>query len=510
MKKSADVLTADLAESAASQNGRAGRRPALERSFAEVLADVVHVEQVPVDSHFFDDLGADSLVMAHFCARVRKRADLPSVSMKDIYQHPTISSLAAALAGRRARRPCRVRRSRRRPRWRRRPARGSTSSAGRCSSWSSSDTPPSPRSSPPGATTGSPPAPAASTSTCGRSLFGGALFVVLCTLPILAKWLLIGRWKPQRDPRSGAWRTSASGSSRRWSASNPLVLLFAGSPLYALYLRALGAKIGRGVAILSRHVPVCTDLLTIGDGTVIRKDSFFSCYRAHAGHDPDRPGHPRQGRVRRREDGARHRHLDGRRGPARPRLLAARRPGGARRRAAGTAPRRSAPRSDYRTVEPAALRHRCAGSAYAVTAAAERAASCTCRWPIGGAYLLLDRGPAARRAAGPAAVVRHVAGRSTSTPWSSPSCSSSASLLVGLLVRGHRPAPAQPRSSSRTRSIRCTASTTASTGRSRGMTNVQVLHATCSATAPTSSTTCAGSATTCPGSSRPGRTSARR
>ena len=40
---------------------------------------------MPADSHFFDDLGADSLVMAKFCARVRKRADLPSISMKDIY-----------------------------------------------------------------------------------------------------------------------------------------------------------------------------------------------------------------------------------------------------------------------------------------------------------------------------------------------------------------------------------------------------------------------------------------
>ena len=52
-----------------------------------------------VDGHFFDDLGADSMLMARFCARVRKRADLPSVSMQDIYQHPTIRSLAAALAG---------------------------------------------------------------------------------------------------------------------------------------------------------------------------------------------------------------------------------------------------------------------------------------------------------------------------------------------------------------------------------------------------------------------------
>ena len=30
-------------------------------------------------------------------------------------------------------------------------------------------------------------------------------------------------------------------------------------------------------------MPVCTDLLSIGDGAVIRKDSFFNGYRAHDG-----------------------------------------------------------------------------------------------------------------------------------------------------------------------------------------------------------------------------------
>src|SRR5690606_15980833 len=33
----------------------------------------------------------------------------------------------------------------------------------------------------------------------------------------------------------------------------------------------------------SRHMPICTDLLTIGDGTVIREESFFTCYRAQKG-----------------------------------------------------------------------------------------------------------------------------------------------------------------------------------------------------------------------------------
>src|SRR5438093_5340253 len=70
----------------------------VERMFAEALADVLRVDRVAVDSHFFEELGADSLVMAHFCARVRKRGNLPPVSMKDIYAHPTIRSLTEALA----------------------------------------------------------------------------------------------------------------------------------------------------------------------------------------------------------------------------------------------------------------------------------------------------------------------------------------------------------------------------------------------------------------------------
>src|SRR5437879_6415060 len=69
-----------------------------ERAFAEVLAEVLNVDSLSVESHFFDELGADSLVMAKFCARVRKQGALPSVSIKDIYRHPTIRSLTAALA----------------------------------------------------------------------------------------------------------------------------------------------------------------------------------------------------------------------------------------------------------------------------------------------------------------------------------------------------------------------------------------------------------------------------
>jgi non-ribosomal peptide synthetase-like protein len=111
--------------------------------------------------------------------------------------------------------------------------------------------------------------------------FGGAMFLGLCTVPILLKWVLIGRWKPQEI------RVWSMAYLRFWFVKtlvqrNPMAL-FVGSPLYARYLRALGAKVGRGAVILSRNVPVCTDLLSIGDGAVIRKDSFFTGYRADNG-----------------------------------------------------------------------------------------------------------------------------------------------------------------------------------------------------------------------------------
>lgn len=255
--------------------------------FAELLAEVMRTESVSKDGHFFDDLGADSLVMAHFCARVRKRPDLPAASMKDIYQCPTIRSLAKALADRI---PVPVD-----------PAAPAADAA-------------------PDAAPSAVPAPSSTrryvvcgalqllvflgysclvsvvmlrgygwvsdasgpTATYGRAvLFGSANFLGLCALPVVVKWLLIGRWTPREFP---VWSLTYL---RFWVVkmlihTSPMAL-FVGSPVYPFYLRALGAKVGKHVTILSRRIPVCTDLLTIGAGTVIRKEAFFLCYRAHAG-----------------------------------------------------------------------------------------------------------------------------------------------------------------------------------------------------------------------------------
>jgi non-ribosomal peptide synthetase-like protein len=274
------ALTVGLAELPARQGSGVRPESTTESAFAEVLADVVHMEQVSVDSNFFDDLGADSMVMARFCARVRKRPDLPAVSIKDIYQHPTIKSLATALGQAApvvAESPATSVKVEV-------PKRAGTRQVVLCGvlqlliflgysylaavviaqgyEWIS--------------------AGLGVLDIYLRSVLSGcALFGFLFTIPILAKWILIGRWKPQQI------RIWSLAYVRFWVVKtlvrrNPIVF-FTGSPLFNLYLRALGAKIGRGVVIFSTHVPICTDLLSIGDGTVIRKDSFINGYRAHGG-----------------------------------------------------------------------------------------------------------------------------------------------------------------------------------------------------------------------------------
>ncbi|MCZ0206015.1 phosphopantetheine-binding protein [Streptomyces sp. UMAF16] len=284
VEQSSEVPISGPDETAVTVSDAGPARAETERKLAAALAELVEADHVPADSHFFTDLGANSLVMAQFCARLRKIPDLPSPSIRDIYRHPTIRGLAEALApvspdGDAPAAPA--------PEARPEPAEvtrvnplhhrlcgtfqllvflvyslvyGYITAGGY--EWIS-------EASGPG-------------GVYLRALvFGSIAFVALCAFPVLAKWILVGRWKPGEFP---VWGLAYA---RLWFVkvllhANPMVFLV-GTPLYVLYLRALGARIGKGVTILSRSVPVCTDLLTIGAGTLIRKDSYFLGYRAYAG-----------------------------------------------------------------------------------------------------------------------------------------------------------------------------------------------------------------------------------
>jgi non-ribosomal peptide synthetase-like protein len=252
----------------------------LERTLGNILAGVLGLQTLSVESHFFKVLGADSLLMAKFCARVRRRGDLPPVSMKDIYRDPTIRGLATALADAVTA-----------------PAHPFVSTLNEKAT----------------------PTRAREYVLCGTlqalvfllysyfaivSLMSGyawvsaasgplaiywrlvlassAAFLAVSALPILAKWTLIGRWKP-RPIRLWSLDYVRFWVVKTLIRSSPAARMFVGTPLYSIYLRALGAKIGPRVVIFSRRVPVCTDLLTIGAGTVIRREAVFNGYRAQAG-----------------------------------------------------------------------------------------------------------------------------------------------------------------------------------------------------------------------------------
>ena len=73
------------------------RRPTTSASLHAALCEVLRVERVSTEDHFFDDLGANSLLMARFCAAIRKNPRMSNVSMRDIYINPTIAKLAAHL-----------------------------------------------------------------------------------------------------------------------------------------------------------------------------------------------------------------------------------------------------------------------------------------------------------------------------------------------------------------------------------------------------------------------------
>jgi non-ribosomal peptide synthetase-like protein len=258
--------------------GHVAAATATERLLGGALATVLGIDHVSVTSHFFDDLSANSLLMAQFSALVRKQTAL-SLSMREIYQYPTIRSLAATIGE--------------------------------------------PVPAPEPALGLDPTVTVRGVGTPGYILCGAlqllaflfaafaaelvlergfgwvsagvgavgilvravilavASFGGLCVLPIVAKWLLVGRWKSQEI------RLWSLGYTRFWLARTLIrispIVLFAGSPLYSIYLRALGAKVGPGVVVFSRIVPVATDLVTIGAGTMIRKNSSFTGYRAVTG-----------------------------------------------------------------------------------------------------------------------------------------------------------------------------------------------------------------------------------
>ncbi|CAA6827728.1 MAG: FIG00793273: hypothetical protein [uncultured Thiotrichaceae bacterium] len=256
---------------------------ATEEVLATTLASVMDLPRISITQDFFKELGAHSLLMAQFAAKVRQIPDLVSLSMSDIYQNPSIRQLAALLDERSgentdngnivetARRPLHI------------PSNFSYFGCGTLQflfsftyslflfwfmiegvKWTYKNV---------GNWTD---------LYVHIVVFASLTFVVFSVIPILAKWLLIGKWKAQSFP---VWSLRYF---RFWVVKTLLqlspMMLFVGSPLYNIYLRLLGAKIGKDVVIQSRIFPLTTDLLTLGEKTILRKGVMAPGYRAESGY----------------------------------------------------------------------------------------------------------------------------------------------------------------------------------------------------------------------------------
>jgi non-ribosomal peptide synthetase-like protein len=245
-----------------------------ERMVHAALASVIRAEYISTEHHFFNDLGANSLLMARVCATIRKNPGMSNLSMRDIYMHPTIARLAhhldSSIDGSVATKP--------------EPFHvPSTLSYVTCGAlqigffaayllldlwilqvgflWAFASN--------------------SAVELYVRSvIFGGGFFVVLTAVPIVAKWLLIGRFKVRSIP---IWSFAYF---RFWTVKTLMrtspAAAFIGTPFYNAYLRLMGARIGRNVILRCQFAPVCTDLVTIGDNTIVSNETSLLGYRAQS------------------------------------------------------------------------------------------------------------------------------------------------------------------------------------------------------------------------------------
>jgi len=120
-------------------------------------------------------------------------------------------------------------------------------------------------------------------------LVAAAPFVVLAAavcavlFTIALKWLIIGRYRPGEHPFWSffVWRDEIVNSCQEQLAGNWLMNEAQGTALMPLYLRAMGADIGRDVWCDTLNVTEF-DVVKVADGCAINR---FACLETHLFHD---------------------------------------------------------------------------------------------------------------------------------------------------------------------------------------------------------------------------------
>ena len=107
---------------------------------------------------------------------------------------------------------------------------------------------------------------------------GILVYLGLSLVPVAIKWLLVGRFKEESFPVWGI-RYFRFWVVRTLIATAPAAQ-FPGGTIFNVYLRLLGAKIGRGAVIKSKAVPAAIDLFSVGDHGFISPDSILNGCKA--------------------------------------------------------------------------------------------------------------------------------------------------------------------------------------------------------------------------------------
>jgi non-ribosomal peptide synthetase-like protein len=248
----------------------------VESALADAVGKVLGLPRVSATAQFFSDLGADSLSVARMCAAIRADDRLPAVTTKDIYLNPTVRTLAATL-GTAPAGDLPVVTPKLQPHIASRAAYIATGAAQTVAfilylvivGWFVHLG---------YAVLTSGPLWETNLAAVGVAVAG---ILTLMVVPIVVKWTVIGRWKADPIP---VWSFQYF---RYWLVKAVMSMsparALAGSPAYNVYLRMLGMRIGRHAMVLSANPSVFTDLISVGDETVVRSDVSMDGYRVESG-----------------------------------------------------------------------------------------------------------------------------------------------------------------------------------------------------------------------------------
>ena len=265
-------------------------RNEIETKIADVWKSVFKLESASVTDHFFNDLGGHSLFAAQAVSALRKDPKMAFLNFSDIYESPTIEQLAEKVASHKsARSNSKGIGERKKNFLPSSPIKYALCGIGQATSiylfgilasvvflgiiyylknmyfsgTQSIET-------------------FVSTIVLiliGLSLIGLIALPLAFFLPVVMKWLIIGRYKPGRYPLWGSYYF------RWWLARrlHGISSVFVGTPLMPIYLRLMGAKVGKDCFIGTNNIQIF-DLISIGDRTSIGQDTQLLGYTIEDGY----------------------------------------------------------------------------------------------------------------------------------------------------------------------------------------------------------------------------------